>query len=202
LGKTVLITPFYLSVAWVLMISYQIFTETAVSTVVNVITPFVPTLSAGLLARMDIIVFVYSFAWVFVLSSIIPSLLLGKERSVMAQFIVCLTLALTGLIVIGVLKDVYHFDLTDPAVLFANPFTQLFTNAFFAAFYLSLPYIVMIALDVRGRKKRKRRANKVKELTDEFYSRSEQPENVSAPSSEKVKSRKSNSEKLKVKANE
>jgi hypothetical protein len=198
LGKTVLITPVYLSVAWVLMISYQIFTETAVSTVVNVISPFVPALGAGLLARMDIIVFVYSFAWVFVLSSIIPSLLLGKERSVMVQFIVCLTLALTGIILIGVLKDVYHFDLTSQEVLFGNPFTQLFTNVFFAAFYLSLPYIFMIALDVRTRKKRK--ATKVKEVTDEVDSKSEQPKNVSAPSSEKVKSRKNNSAKVKVKS--
>lgn len=179
--KAVLITPVYLSVAWVLMVSYQIFTETAVATVVDAIYPILPVLGSWILTRMDLVVFVYSFAWVFVLSSIIPSLLLGKERSVMVQFIVCLTLALTGIILIGVLKDVYAIDLANTEVLFANPYTQLFTNVFFAAFYLSLPYIFMIALDMRGRKKRKQRATKVKELTDEFYSRSEQPKTGPTP---------------------
>jgi cytochrome b subunit of formate dehydrogenase len=200
LVKTVLITPFYLSVAWVLMVSYQIFTQTAVSTVVSVISPVVPVLGSWLIARMDIVVFVYSFAWVFVLSSIIPSLLLGKDRGVMAQFIVCLTLALTGIILIDVLDKVYSINLTNPEVLFANPATQLFTNVLFAGFYLALPYIFMIAIDYRGRKKRKQKENRAKESTDEVDSKSEQPKNVPAPSSEKVKSHKSNSGKVKVKS--
>lgn len=200
--KAVLITPLYLSVAWVLMVSYQIFTQTAVSTVVSVISPVVPVLGTWLIARMDIVVFVYSFAWVFVLSSIIPSLLLGKDRGVMVQFIVCLSLALTGIILIDVLDKVYNINLTNPEVLFANPVTQLFTNVFFAAFYLSLPYIFMLAIDYRGRKKRKQKATETKELTGEVDSKSDQPKNVSAPSSEKVKSHKNNSAKVKVKANE
>jgi len=151
---------------------------------------------------MDIVVFVYSFAWVFVLSSIIPTLLLGKDRGVMVQFIVCLTLALTGIILIDVLNKVYDINLTSTEVLFSNPVTQLFTNVFFAAFYLSLPYIFMIAIDYRGRKKSKQKETKVKELTEEFYSKSEQPKNDSEPPSEKVKSNKDNNAKVKVKANE
>jgi len=200
--KAVLITPLYLSIAWVLMVSYQIFTQTAVSTVVSVICPVLPVVGTWLLERMDIVVFVYSFAWVFVLSSIIPSLLLGKDRGVMVQFIVCLTLALTGIILIDVLNKVYDINLTSTEVLFSNPVTQLFTNVFFAAFYLSLPYIFMIAIDYRGRKKSKQKETKVKELTEEFYSKSEQPKNDSEPPSEKVKSNKDNNAKVKVKANE
>ena len=42
---------------------------------------------------MDVMVFVHAFASVFVLSSLIPSVILGKERSVLIQFLVCLTLA-------------------------------------------------------------------------------------------------------------
>jgi hypothetical protein len=36
LVKAALVTPVYLSVAWVLMVSYQIFTQTAVETVVTI----------------------------------------------------------------------------------------------------------------------------------------------------------------------
>ena len=172
--KTALITPAYLSVAWVLMVSYQIFTQTAVTTVVSVLGPSLPFMSTWLTARIDMVVFIYAFAWVFVLSSIIPSLILGKERSVLVQFFVCLILTLTGLVLLDVLKG-YGFDLSDPNVLFSNPFTQLFTNVAFAAFYLSLPYILMIALDINSRKKRKIKENKIKDLTDEYFSKSQQP---------------------------
>ena len=58
----------------------------------------------------------------------------------------------------------------------------------------------MIGIDYRGRKKRKQKETKAKELTDEVDSKSEQPKNVPAPSSEKVKSRKNNSAKVKVKS--
>ena len=81
LVKAALMTPAYLSVAWVLMVSYQIFTQTAVETVVTSLNLYFPTVGAWLLLRMDMIVFIYAFAWVFVLSSIIPTLILGKERS-------------------------------------------------------------------------------------------------------------------------
>jgi hypothetical protein len=174
LVKAALITPAYLSVAWVLMLSYQIFTQTAVGTVVSAINPLSPVAATWLNARIDIVVFIYAFAWVFVLSSIIPSLILGKERSVLVQFFVCLILTLTGFLLLDVVKG-YGFDLSDPAVLFSNPFTQLFTNAAFAVFYLSLPYIVMIALDISSRKKRKVKENKIKALTDEYFSKSQQP---------------------------
>jgi hypothetical protein len=174
LVKAALITPAYLSVAWVLMVSYQIFTQTAVTTVVSAVSPLSPLAATWLNTRIDMVVFIYAFAWVFVLSSIIPSLILGKERSVLIQFFVCLLLTLTGLVLLDALKG-YGFDLSDPKVLFSNPFTQLFTNATFAVFYLSLPYIVMITLDITSRRKRKTKENKIKDLTDEYFSKSQQP---------------------------
>ncbi|MCW3983560.1 MAG: hypothetical protein NWE96_06140 [Candidatus Bathyarchaeota archaeon] len=166
--KTALLTPAYLSVAWALMVSYQIFTQTAVTTVVNSLAVYVPVVGLWLASRIDMVIFVYAFAWVFVLSSIIPTLLLGKERSVFVQFLVCLILTLMGFILIDVLAG-YGFNLNDPAAVMANPYTQLFSNIFFAAFYLSLPYIFMLAIDVRGRKKRRLQNDRVKKLTEEYF---------------------------------
>jgi hypothetical protein len=170
LVKAALMTPAYLSVAWVLMVSYQIFTQTAVETVVTNLNVFFPTVGAWLLLRMDMIVFIYAFAWVFVLSSIIPSLILGRERSVIVQFIVCLGLTLTALILVDVLAT-YGFNLADPNLILNNPYTQMFSNIVFAAFYLSVPYILMIAIDIRGRKKQKAKVEHVKQLTDDFFNK-------------------------------
>ncbi|MCL5877647.1 MAG: hypothetical protein M1540_07540 [Candidatus Bathyarchaeota archaeon] len=166
--KAALLTPAYLSVAWALMVSYQIFTQTAVTTVVDSLAVYVPVLGLWLASRIDMVIFVYAFAWVFVLSSIIPSLILGKERSVFVQFLACLTLTLMGFVVIDILAG-NGFNLADPNTVMANPYTQLFSNIFFAAFYLSLPYIFMLAIDVRGKKRRKLQNERVKKLTDEYF---------------------------------
>jgi hypothetical protein len=58
-----------------------------------------PEVGSWLFSRMDVLVFIYAFAWVFVLSSAIPSVILGKERSVIVQFFVCLTMTLTALLI-------------------------------------------------------------------------------------------------------
>ncbi len=79
MSKATLMTPLYVSVAWTVMVTYQIFTQTAVSTVLNSFNMLWPALGEWLLLRMHIIIFVHAFAWVFVLSSVIPSLLLGKK---------------------------------------------------------------------------------------------------------------------------
>jgi hypothetical protein len=168
LVRAALATPAYLSVAWALMVSYQIFTQTAVKTVVDLINVYWPLFGGWLTSRIDMIVFVYAFAWVFVLSSIIPALILGKERSVLVQFIVCLTLTLLGLILVDVLKG-YGFDLSNPTMLLANPYTQIFNSLFFAAFYLALPYVFMIGIDIRAKKKRGEKENKrTQDLTDNY----------------------------------
>jgi hypothetical protein len=153
------------------MVSYQIFTKTAVETVLGSLTTYVPFVGLWLASHIDMVIFVYSFAWVFVLSSIIPSLILGKERSVFVQFIVCLTLALLGFILV----DFFNFDLANSAVLLTNPYMQLFTNIVFATFYLALPYIVMLAIDYRARKKRVGQQEHLKKITDEYFDRQQPP---------------------------
>lgn len=150
LDKAVFITPLYISVAWTLMISYQLFTETAVSNIVTQLNTFIPTVGLWLASRVDIVVFVYAFAWTFVLSSVIPSLLLGKERSVLVQFFVCLTLTLLAFVLLDVLQN---YAGTSLAQLLS--FSFLFSNPLIAGLYLALPYIVMLSLDVRARRRNK-----------------------------------------------
>jgi len=93
LGKSALVTPLYISVAWIMLVSYQLFTQKAVDSVVHIIAAFWPSIGRWMIAHMGVTVFMHAFAWVFVLSSLIPSVILGKERSTLIQFLVCLTSA-------------------------------------------------------------------------------------------------------------
>lgn len=158
MGKGVLVTPLYISLAWTLMVSYQLFTETAVKTLITQLNIFIPSIGLWLSSRIDLIVFVYAFAWVFVLSSLIPALLLGKERSVLVQFFVCLTLTLLAVVVADATKTYAVISLEQ---LFN--FASLLTNPVMAALYLSLPYVLMIGVDMRARKR-----NKAKKLSEKF----------------------------------
>ncbi|MCW4010916.1 MAG: hypothetical protein NWF05_09905 [Candidatus Bathyarchaeota archaeon] len=161
--KAALITPMYLSVAWTLMVSYQLFTETAVTSVLGQIDLYLPAASVWLASRADMIVFIYAFAWVFVLSSVIPSAILGKERSVLVQFFVCLTLTLSAFVLLDVLKNYA-----------GNPLEQLlsysflFSNPVIAVLYLSVPYVFMLGIDLRGRNKRKREKERIANLTQDY----------------------------------
>ena len=150
LGKAVFVTPLYLSVAWTLMISYQLFTETAVTTLVAQINTLMPSIGFWLISRVDLVVVFYSFAWVFVLSSVIPALLLGKERGVLVQFFVCLTLTFLAFVLLDLLE---LYAGTSLAQLLS--FAFIFSNPILATLYLALPYIVMIGLDLRSRRKNK-----------------------------------------------
>jgi hypothetical protein len=132
------------------MISYQLFTETAVTSLVTQINTFLPSIGFWLTSRVDLVVVFYSFAWVFVLSSVIPSLLLGKERSVLVQFFVCLTLTFLAFVLLDVLE---LYAGTSLAQLLS--FAFVFSNPILATLYLALPYIVMIGLDVRSRRRNK-----------------------------------------------
>jgi hypothetical protein len=148
MGKTALVTPLYISIAWILLVSYQLFTQTAVSTVVSYITMVLPEIGWWMSYRIDMLVFVHAFAWIFLLSSVIPSVLLGKQRSVLIQFAVCLTLTFMAFIIQDLLK-VYELE----------PINQMlslyvvFQNPIFATLYLSTPYIFMLLLDISLRKK-------------------------------------------------
>jgi hypothetical protein len=150
MSKTTL-TPLYVSVAWTVMVTYQIFTLTAVSTVLNSFNMLWPTLGEWLLLRIDMIIFVHAFAWVFVLSSVIPSLLLGKKRSVLVQFFVCLTLALVAFVI----QDSMSVYLSDQSQVLQGV-AFLLGNPLLAVVYLSVPYLFMVTIDIRARRKAKK----------------------------------------------
>jgi len=140
------------------MISYQLFTETAVTTLVTQMDTFLPSIGIWLASRVDMVVFVYAFAWTFVLSSVIPALILGKERGVLVQFFVCLTLTFLTFVLLDVLQN---YAGTSLAQLLS--FAFVFSNPIIAGLYLAMPYIVMIGLDVRARRK-----NKAKKASADF----------------------------------
>ncbi len=149
MGKAIWVTPVYLSVAWALMISYQLFTQTAVQTVVNSIDLFFPVVGQWLLFRIDMIVVINAFAWVFVLSSVIPSIILGKERGILIQFFVCLILTVVSFVILDAIQAVGMLNQLLGATL-------LFNNIIFAVLYLALPYIAMIAIDWYMKKRQKK----------------------------------------------
>jgi len=162
LVKAILTAPLYISVAWTLMISYQIFTQTAVTALISYINMIWPSAGSWISSRMDVLIFVYAFAWVFVLSSVIPSVILGKERSVLVQFFVCLALAFVAFETQNILIT-YGGGLNDH--LFS--LTPSFHNPILAVGYLLLPYIVMLIIDIRSRRKRKK--DKEMETVTEAY---------------------------------
>jgi hypothetical protein len=161
LDKAAFVTPLYLSVSWTLMTSYQLFTQTAVTSVVTHINALWPSVGLWLYSRQDMLVFIYAFAWVFILSSVIPSVILGRERNVLAQFVVCLTSAFSAFLLADALTAFSGGPLT---AIFSV--SMLFTNPFFAVIYLSFPYIFMITLDLYFRKKLKRKENLEKKSPD------------------------------------
>jgi len=171
LGKAAIATPLYLSVAWSLMISYQLFTQTAVATVIAALSTIWPSVAAWMSTRSETIIFIYAFAWVFVLSSVIPSVLLGKGRSVLIQFIVCLTLTFAAFLIQDWL-----------AAYAGRPIDQLFSlatlfqNPILATGYLLMPYVLMISLDMRARQKNKHHETKEPPPTPTENTTQEQPE--------------------------
>lgn len=166
MGKTAILTPLYISVAWTLMTTYQFFTQTTAETVTASINTVLPTVGAWLASRLDMIVFIHSFAWIFLLSSVIPSLLLGKERGVLAQFGLCLTLTFLAFVVQDVLIGFSSGALDQ--ILGLAP---LFQNPLLAASYLALPYLMMLGFDIRGKRIQKQKQmelEKAETETDDF----------------------------------
>ena len=159
--KAAIITPLYISVAWALMTTYQFFTQTTVTSVTIFIGTHLPTIGAWMASRLDMIVFIHSFAWIFLLSSVIPSLILGKERGVLVQFSVCLTLTFLAFVVQDTLTG---FNGALDQILGLAP---LFQNPALAAAYLSLPYLLMVGFDIRGKRK-KQKWLKVESETNDF----------------------------------
>ena len=165
MGKATIITPLYISVAWTLMTSYQLFTQTTVESVTIYINMYLPTIGAWMASRLDMIVFIHSFAWIFLLSSVIPALILGKERGVLVQFGVCLTLTFMAFVVQDALA-VFGSGALDQI----SGLDPLFQNPLLAATYLSLPYLLMLGFDIRGKRKKEKwvKVEKVESETDDF----------------------------------
>lgn len=168
MSKAIWATPVYLSLAWALMISYQLFTQTAVETVVNNITGVFPAVGLWLISRIDMIVVINAFAWVFVLSSVIPSIILGKERGILVQFFVCLILTVVSFVILDAIQTVGMLNQLLGA-------TFLFNNIFFAVLYLALPYIAMVAIDWYV-KKRQKQNEKLEETNNEYMEPIDEPD--------------------------
>jgi len=131
------------------MISYQLFTQTAVVTVVEAIdASWHSRISSWLVSRVDMIVFIHAFAWVFVLSSVIPSILLRKKGSVIIQFLACLLLALVPIWVKDNLALVAESRIVDQILGLAD----FFNNPICAGLFLMAPYLFMFSLDLYPRK--------------------------------------------------
>jgi hypothetical protein len=76
--------------------------------------------------------------------------LLGKERSVLIQYFVCLLLAFLAFSVQGLLSS--YGGIPIQQLLTASAFLS---NPVLAGIYLITPYLVMVAIDVRARRKRR-----------------------------------------------
>ena len=135
-------TPLYLSVAWSFMITYQLFTETAVRSVMNEVITYWPVLGEILVSRLDLIVFITAFSWLFVLSSVIPSLLLGKGSRVFTQFIIVLMLTFSTLFI----QDIVTILDIEVEQIFS--LVELLSNPLDAVSYLVLPCLLMLFADV------------------------------------------------------
>src|SRR5665647_914768 len=146
MARPLALKALYLVLAWVLMVSYQIFTQSALTTLTTSLGGSIPVLASLINSNANIAVFICSFAWMFVLSSLISIFMFGKERRLIIQFLVSLALTLTGSALLGLLH-VVGLDLSNPSIL-SQPFTLLFGNGFFAFFYLALPFIFMVAVDL------------------------------------------------------
>ena len=96
-------------------------------------------------------VFIHAFAWIFVLSSVIPSVILGKGRGVLVQFFLCLTLVLVATLIEDALTIMIE---RQPIYQLENLSTWL-QNPILAGVYLSVPYLFMLYLDIRSKKKNK-----------------------------------------------
>ena len=153
MARPIIVTAVYLIIAWTLMVSYQIFTQTALASVAVSLSGSVPMVASWLRSSSDLAVFICGFAWMFVLSAMVSTLMFGRERRLSIQFLVSLVLTLAGSTLLGALGYV-DLNLSDPN-MFSGPFTWLFGNAIFAGFYLALPFIFMLALDIRALRKRK-----------------------------------------------
>jgi hypothetical protein len=133
-----------------LTVSYQLFTDTAVKAIAEYVSMWWPSSGTWLNSNIGTIVFVYAFTWIFVLSSVIPSAILGKERGVLIQYLVVLALTLLAFYMADLLQIAGAIQIND---LFST--ATFLKNPILAGFYLAVPYLLMIGLDVHSRRKQR-----------------------------------------------
>jgi len=160
--KAGLITPAYLSISWVLTVSYQLLTVAAVKTIGENIGLLNSDIGLWINSNIQTIMFVYAFTWIFVLSSVIPQVILGKERSILVQYLVVLTLSLIALFMPDILLGFTGIDIRSVA-----GYAVFLQNPFIAGLYLAIPYLFMLGIDLRSRdliknRKKKELANQLK----------------------------------------
>jgi uncharacterized membrane protein YqaE (UPF0057 family) len=150
--KAGLIAPLYLSVSWVLTVSYQLLTDTAVRAIGADIGSVWPAAGVWISANIQTLVFIYAFTWIFVLSSVIPSAIVGEKRGVLAQYVVVLVLSILAFFMPDILFATFGIhvnQIVSSAAILQNPVV--------AILYLSTPYLFMVGMDLRGRSIRKRK---------------------------------------------
>jgi hypothetical protein len=123
------------------------------STLTSSLGNSVPDLALLIGSNVNLVVFICSFAWMFVLSSLVSVIMFGREKRLTIQFMASLALTLTGSALLGLLH-LTGLDLTNPNFT-SRPFTLMFGNVFFAFFYLALPFIFVLAVDLGLMKIRK-----------------------------------------------
>jgi hypothetical protein len=116
LARSIALKAVYLVLAWVLMVSYQIFTQTTLTTLTFSLGGSVPVLASLTNSKADLTIFICSFAWMFVVLSLILILMFGKERKLTFQFLISLAPTLAGSALLGLLHIV-GLDLSNPSVL-------------------------------------------------------------------------------------
>jgi hypothetical protein len=152
LARKIATTIAYLALAYLLMFSYQIFTQTALSSVTASISSFSPFLASILINRTNTAIFIFSFAWTFVLSTIIYRLTFGGINRLFIRFLISLGLTVASTAIINQF-NLYGIDVTNPNLITPSLCAQLFSNPAFAFIYLALPFIFMIVIDLNLTKK-------------------------------------------------
>lgn len=147
--RAALTTPLYISSVWVLLITYQMFTHVAVVSVVQFIDPILPSAQEFLMPRIDRIEFLYSFAWIWVMTSLIPSLIL-KRKSALLQFVIVLMLTFLAL----EFESILSFTVGEEAVQQIFGATSLLRNPVLAVLYLLSPFLIIFSVDFYDRRRK------------------------------------------------
>jgi len=103
-----------------------------------------------LMPRIDRIEFMYSFAWIWVMTSLIPSLIL-KRRSALLQFVVVLVLTFLAVEFGNILSFAFGGEFVEQ--IFGV--TVWLGNPLLATLYLLSPFLVILSVDFYERRKKK-----------------------------------------------